>query len=83
MNGAGINGPTPFLELGLEEWYAILDSQITGTFLGCQVFGDIWSRRAGGNHQYFIGFCRATAVQGFYLLGGKGWYQEPDAESWT
>jgi NAD(P)-dependent dehydrogenase (short-subunit alcohol dehydrogenase family) len=39
VNGAGINGPTPFLELTLEEWYAILDSQLTGTFLGCQVFG--------------------------------------------
>jgi NAD(P)-dependent dehydrogenase (short-subunit alcohol dehydrogenase family) len=39
VNGAGINGPTPFLELGLDEWHTILDSQITGTFLGCQVFG--------------------------------------------
>lgn len=39
VNGAGINGPTPFLEINLDEWYAILDSQITGTFLGCQVFG--------------------------------------------
>lgn len=39
VNGAGINGPTPFLEIELKEWHAILDSQITGTFLGCQVFG--------------------------------------------
>ena len=39
VNGAGINGPTPFLELTLEEWHTILDSQLTGTFLGCQVFG--------------------------------------------
>ncbi len=39
VNGAGINGPTPFLEIELNEWHAILDSQITGTFLGCQVFG--------------------------------------------
>ena len=39
VNGAGINGPTPFLELSLEEWHAILDSQLTATFLGCQVFG--------------------------------------------
>jgi NAD(P)-dependent dehydrogenase (short-subunit alcohol dehydrogenase family) len=39
VNGAGTNGPTPFLEIGLEEWHSILDSQITGTFLGCQVFG--------------------------------------------
>ena len=39
VNGAGINGPTPFFEISLDEWRAILDSQITGTFLGCQVFG--------------------------------------------
>jgi len=39
VNGAGTNGPTPFLDLSLEEWYSILDSQLTGTFLGCQVFG--------------------------------------------
>ena len=39
VNGAGINGPTPFLDIKLEEWHAILDSQLTGTFLGCQVFG--------------------------------------------
>jgi NAD(P)-dependent dehydrogenase (short-subunit alcohol dehydrogenase family) len=48
VNGAGINGPTPFLELTLEEWRSILDSQITGTFLGCQVFGGhMVSQRAG------------------------------------
>jgi len=39
VNGAGINGPTPFFEITIEEWRAILDSQVTGTFLGCQVFG--------------------------------------------
>lgn len=39
VNGAGTNGPTPFFDITLEEWYSILDSQITGTFLGCQVFG--------------------------------------------
>jgi len=39
VNGAGINAPTPFLEITLEEWHRVLDSQITGTMLGCQVFG--------------------------------------------
>ena len=39
VNGAGINAPTPFLEIGLEEWHSVLDSQVTGTLLGCQVFG--------------------------------------------
>lgn len=39
VNGAGINSPTPFLDISLEEWHKVLDSQLTGTFLGCQVFG--------------------------------------------
>lgn len=49
VNGAGINGPTPFLQLTLEEWHAILDSQITGTFLGCQVFGGYMVERGRGS----------------------------------
>ncbi len=39
VNGAGINSPKPFLELELSEWQAVIDSQITSTFLGCQTFG--------------------------------------------
>ena len=49
VNGAGINGPTPFFELSLEEWYSILDSQLTGTFLGCQVFGEYMVKRGSGS----------------------------------
>lgn len=37
--GAGINAPTPFLEISLKEWNQILAVQLTGTMLGCQVFG--------------------------------------------
>jgi NAD(P)-dependent dehydrogenase (short-subunit alcohol dehydrogenase family) len=48
VNGAGINGATPFLELTLEEWHSILDSQVTGTFLGCQVFGGYMVERGRG-----------------------------------
>jgi NAD(P)-dependent dehydrogenase (short-subunit alcohol dehydrogenase family) len=40
VNGAGTNGSTPFLEIDLNEWDSINDSQIKGTFLGCQVFGE-------------------------------------------
>ena len=40
VNGAGINSPTPFLDLTLDEWNSVLDSQLTGTLLGCQVFGE-------------------------------------------
>jgi NAD(P)-dependent dehydrogenase (short-subunit alcohol dehydrogenase family) len=49
INGAGINAPTPFLEIKEEEWHAILDSHITATFLGCQVFGEHMVRRQKGS----------------------------------
>jgi NAD(P)-dependent dehydrogenase (short-subunit alcohol dehydrogenase family) len=39
LNGAGINAPTPFFEIPLEEWNDILAVQLTGTMLSCQVFG--------------------------------------------
>lgn len=39
INGAGINAPTPFLEIGEEEWDSILAVHLKGTMLGCQVFG--------------------------------------------
>jgi len=39
INGAGINAPTPFFEIPLEEWHAVLNSHATGTFLMCQIFG--------------------------------------------
>lgn len=39
VNGAGINSPTPYLDINLEDWNKVIDSQITSTFLGCQVFG--------------------------------------------
>jgi NAD(P)-dependent dehydrogenase (short-subunit alcohol dehydrogenase family) len=39
VNGAGINAPTPVLDIQLDEWHAILDSHVTATLLGCQVFG--------------------------------------------
>lgn len=39
INGAGMNAPTPFLDISVSEWYGVLDSQVTGTMLGCQVFG--------------------------------------------
>ncbi len=39
INGAGVNAPTPFFDIKIEEWQAILDSHVTATFLACQVFG--------------------------------------------
>lgn len=39
LNGAGINSPKPFLEITQDEWDDVIDVQLTGTMLGCQVFG--------------------------------------------
>ena len=40
INGAGINAPTPFLDISLEEFDAVIKSQITSTLIGCQVYGE-------------------------------------------
>lgn len=40
INGAGVNAPTPFFDIKIEEWQAIVDSHVTATFLACQVFGE-------------------------------------------
>jgi len=49
INGAGINAPTPFFEITVEEWNNILASQITGTMLGCQVFGKQMVEKKSGS----------------------------------
>ncbi len=49
INGAGINSPTPFLEINLDDWHKVMDSQITGTMLGCQVFGRQMLRQGAGS----------------------------------
>ena len=49
INGAGINAPTPFLEIELDEFRAVMDSQITSTLIGCQVFGAHMLENGKGN----------------------------------
>lgn len=49
INGAGINAPTPFFDIALEEWKSILDVHVTGTFLGCQVFGKYMVEKKRGS----------------------------------
>ena len=39
LNGAGLNAPTPFFDITVEEWNDILAVQLTGTLFSCQVFG--------------------------------------------
>lgn len=39
VNGAGVNSPTPFLEISDEEWDRIFQVNLTGVKLACQIVG--------------------------------------------
>jgi len=39
VNGAGMNAPTPVLDISPDEWHQIMTVNLTGTLYGCQVFG--------------------------------------------
>jgi NAD(P)-dependent dehydrogenase (short-subunit alcohol dehydrogenase family) len=49
VNGAGINSPKPFLEITEDEWHQVVDSQLTATFFGCQVFGRHMLKNGNGS----------------------------------
>ena len=40
INGAGVNSPTPFLEISEEEFDRIIDINLKSLFQSCQVFGE-------------------------------------------
>lgn len=42
VNGAGVNSPTPFLEIGEDELDRILTVNLKAIFYACQVFGQKW-----------------------------------------
>lgn len=44
INGAGVNSPTPFLEIPEDELARIMDINFTGTVRACQAFGDYFLR---------------------------------------
>jgi NAD(P)-dependent dehydrogenase (short-subunit alcohol dehydrogenase family) len=49
INGAGINGPTPFFDITEQEWDSIMNSQLKGTMFGCQVFGHHMVNKGSGS----------------------------------
>lgn len=49
VNGAGINNPSPFFEITEDDWRAVMDSQITSTLFGCQVFGEHMVKQGSGS----------------------------------
>ena len=48
INGAGVNSPTPFLDITEDECERIMDINFKGVFLGCQVFGKYLVDRGTG-----------------------------------
>ncbi len=48
VNGAGVNSPTPYLEIAEEEFERIIDINLKGVFLGCQIFGKYLVERGEG-----------------------------------
>lgn len=61
VNGAGTNASTPFFEITDPEWKYILDVQLTGTFLGCQIIGKHMCDRGSGS---IINITSASAYRG-------------------
>ena len=49
VNGAGVNSPTPFLEISEEEMDRIISINLKGVMLACQVFGARMISAGGGS----------------------------------
>jgi NAD(P)-dependent dehydrogenase (short-subunit alcohol dehydrogenase family) len=45
VNGAGVNSPTPFLEIEEDEYDHIMNVNCRAVFLACQVFGEYFTSR--------------------------------------
>ncbi len=49
INGAGINAPTPFLNIKEDDWDKIMSVHLKGTLFGCQVFGEQMLSQSSGS----------------------------------
>jgi len=59
INGAGVNSPSPFLEVTEEEFHRIIDTNLTAVFRACQVFGS-----------YFLEAARPAAIINLGSISG-------------
>jgi NAD(P)-dependent dehydrogenase (short-subunit alcohol dehydrogenase family) len=48
VNCAGVNSPTPLLDITEEEFHKIIDGNLLATLVGCQVFGKHMIAAGGG-----------------------------------
>ena len=49
VNGAGINSATPILDIDIDEWNSVFESQLIATLFGCQVIGEHMIRNGSGS----------------------------------
>jgi NAD(P)-dependent dehydrogenase (short-subunit alcohol dehydrogenase family) len=55
VNCAGTNSATPYAQITDEDWHKVIDSQLTATHLGCQVFAPYMAAQASGGSILNIG----------------------------
>ena len=58
LNGAGVNAPTPFMDITEDEIHRIFDSHLTATLLACQVFGKTMLKQKQGS---IVNFASASS----------------------
>ena len=49
INGSGINSPTDFFKITEKNWNEVITSQLTSTFLGCQIYGKYMVTKKSGS----------------------------------
>ncbi len=74
MNCPGKNSTTPFFDLKMDEWDAIMDVNLKKCCVGLPGFWEIYGRAGRGrqHHQYFVGLVRAAVVSRVYVFGVEG-----------
>ncbi len=59
VNAPGVNSATPFFDITLEEWHALIDANLTSVFVACQRFGR--AMVAAGRGGSIINFSSASS----------------------
>ena len=55
VNCAGVNSSTPYEQINDEDWHKVVDSQLTATHLGCQIFAPFMATQSHGGSILNIG----------------------------
>ena len=55
VNCAGVNSAVPYEEIGDEDWRWVLETNLTATHLGCQLFAPLMASQKGGGSILNIG----------------------------